>query len=287
MDETEYSKAAGVRWTHLRAMSISPAHYQASVASGGDEDTKSMRMGRAIDCALLEPDRYDDLWVTYPGDRRGNAWKDFEAKNAHREILNASESAYVVSCVAALKRSPLAMAFLKGATQRLITWVDDATGIRCKARPDVIIGPTSSSTLTDLKTARDITPRAFAGAAARLGYHGQLAFYSDGLAAAGYRLKSEPIIVAVETSRPWDVVCYELGQPSLAAGRALYQRLLLQVLECEAKYGPATTQSQTFDPPRAWPGRSPDRVLTLDIPDWAIEQAAGPLDFGDGVQVWW
>lgn len=281
MNEAEYKTLPGVRWTHLRAMSVSPAHYQEAVA-GHAEETRSMRLGRAIDCAVLEPDVYDERWVTFPGERRGNAWKLFQELHSAKEILNANESAFVVQCTAAVRRSSLAMAFLSGSAQEVISWVDETTGLRCKARPDVM----RDTTLTDLKTASDATPGAknFGAAAARLGYHGQIAFYYDGMHANGYQLVQPPVLVVVETHAPWDVVCYEVPEHVLQAGRSLYQRLLLKVLEAEAKYGPA---AQPDGKQRRWPGRSPERVVQLEIPDWAIEQAAGPLDFGDGVDVSW
>lgn len=288
MNETEYAKAPGIRWTHLREMSVSAAHYQAAVLAGGLDDTRDLRLGRAIHCAALEPLLYPDLWVTYTGDRRGKKWTEFSARHSDKEILTDTESALINATVAALRRNPLAMTYLEGAIEQMITWVDDATGLRCKARPDVVHG---RATMVDLKSSRDVTPRLFGLAAARLGYHGQAAYYYDGLVACGYRMASSAIVVAVEKTAPWDVVCFELSESVLQAGRSLYQRLLFQVLDCEAKYG-AADRILVAGPdglpalPVSWPGRAPGKLVPLELPQRAYDEAAGPLDFG-GVEVGW
>lgn len=255
MTEQEYRQLPGVRWTHLKAMAVSPAHYQAAIEvtdGGDDEDTPARRIGRAAHCLLLDgPTVFANSWATWCGDRRSKAWKEFEAKET-REILSESESTVVINVVAAVQRHPIAKSRLIGAREQAVTWRDEHTGLRCKARIDL----QTNERLIDLKTTGRLDHREFAGTSARLRYHAQLAFYGDGLRANGWSGEPEPLIVGVETSRPWDVVVYELPSAAVDAGRREYRRLLELVAECQAS--------------GTWPGRAPDRIVPLELPEWAF-----------------
>jgi hypothetical protein len=109
----------------------------------------------------------------------------------------------------------------------------------------------------DLKTSRDVEPRAFGRTSANLLYHAQLAFYRRGLIAKGYAPR--PVhIIAVESQAPFDCMVYEVDEDVLFAGDELVTKLLHQVKTCRRRYGK-----------RPWPGRDPG-VQTLDFPSWAL-----------------
>ena len=115
--------------------------------------------------------------------------------------------------------------------------------------------------------ARDISPRAFGFAAAKYLYHGQLAFYHDGLIASGRMVpKRLPLLVAIQNRAPWDVAVYNLQSDQIEAGRMLYQRLLRRLVECSAADW--------------WPGVAPE-IMPLQLPSWAINAETNHLESED------
>lgn len=262
MSYAEYDRMPGVRWSRLRAMAVSAMHYQAAVAT----DTAPRRLGRAVHSAILEPGEFRERWVCYSGrrDKRTKEYQAFLAENEDKEILSAKEMNHVIQCAAAVRRHPVAMRHLGGAAEHVVTWLDQLTGLRCKARCDLVAPPFH----LELKSSARLDDRAFARTAANLGYHVGLAFHHDGLVANGLELDPEPLIIGVETAPPFDVVVFNLPEASMLAGRREYQRLLVKVADC-AHDG-------------LWPGRAPDKVVPLVLPDWAF---ADPDADPDGLEL--
>lgn len=268
MTEALYREVPGVRWSHLKAMAVSPLHYRSAVTRERDVETNAMRVGRALHCAVLEPDAFHKTWVTFPGRRAGKTWDAFleKASSAGQEILSNAEYVRVVNSGAAVRRHERAMRYLGGACERATSWMDSETGVLCKARCDLV-----SDWLVDLKSTAQLDERRFGTTAAQLGYHAQLAFYWDGLMRNRWVVDFEPRIVAVEQFPPHDVVVYTVPVAIIDLGRRLYRRLLGRVAECETL--------------SSWPGRAPTEEVELVLPEWAYgdpSMSDGGLIF-DGV----
>jgi hypothetical protein len=259
--ETEYEKIDAVRWSRLRSLRKSALQYKHDIETERD-DAAHFRIGRAIHCYVLEPESFDDHFVCYRdsksvGEGAKKRWQAFQEANADKTILDVAEYEAAVGAARALLSHPVASAFLVGGLkEHTVTWVDEKTGLRCKARLDHY-----RSRLVDIKSGRDIVPRVFAVTCARLGYHAQAAFYLDGALVNGYVMDEEPVLLAVESSAPFDVVPYRLGDDVIKAGRAEYGRLLARLKECQER--------------DEWPGLAPDAVVDLELPAWATGE---PVD---------
>ncbi|KKL06869.1 hypothetical protein LCGC14_2591730, partial [marine sediment metagenome] len=177
----EYKQIPGVNWSTLKSLRVSPKQYQHDIMSER-EDAAHFRIGRAAHGFTLEPDTFEQRFVCYKdGPRRGKWWDKFQDDNPGKEILNATEWIKAIGTATAMVSHPIASEFLlKGLKEHVITWTDKKTGIDCKGRLDLVNGK-----LVDIKTTSSLIPRLFATQVARLAYHGQLAFYKDGLAANG------------------------------------------------------------------------------------------------------
>jgi hypothetical protein len=246
-----YDAIAAVRWSHLKHMDRSPLHYQ-HATTAERPDTPAFRFGRAVHCLTLEPETWGARYVVWDGGaRRGKAWDAFEEANADREILTADEYERARAIAGAVFRHPIAGPMIAtGATEGVITWTDESTGLACKGRFDHVAGR-----LVDLKTAADVDPRRWMANAYRYGYHAQLAFYLDGLRASGIVPADDPAIVCVEAVPPHDVVVYTLDPIIIDQGRQMYRRLLARVKECTER--------------GEWPGISGAATLPLLLPAWA------------------
>ena len=212
-----------VRWSLLKQMSVSPAHYQLAAAEGGRRDTPAMRLGRAVDSLLFGGDHP----VIYPGARRGNEWQEFSMAHRGVEIVTGDEYETASRMVEAIEGCPLAWRALEGQRYARIEW--KWLGRDCLSHPDVL----GSGHITDLKTGVSSEPHRFRRQALRFGYHTQLAFYR--LAARFMGMDpQEAYIVAVESTPPYPVTVFQLTPRALDAGERLCREWMERLLECEA-----------------------------------------------------
>lgn len=263
----EYVGIPAINWSAAKDLDISPRLF-AHRRKHPRPDTDALFFGRAFHCALLEPDRFPDEYVIAPdfGDLRAvegrttkeegkankTARNEWLAANAGKTALDADDGDRIAHMVASIRGHRAAMSAIVGATEETIRWTDAATGLACKARLDTF----RAVGVTDLKTCLDPSPRGFGAAAGRYLYHGQIAFYHDGVIAAGRCVAPDlPLIVAIQNCEPWDVAVYRVDHEALEAGRALYRRLLKRFAECTAADW--------------WPGCAPE-IVPLRLPEWAL-----------------
>lgn len=251
-----YEADRSINWSLLREMAKSPRHYQHRLTTPRP-DTPAMRLGRAVHTATLEPDLFPLQWTVWDGRRAGKEWQEFAAVNADKSILTVEEYESALAIRDAVHGHKSAGRLLRhGRPEVTLKWTDPETRQRCKGRLDWLCG----DTLTDLKTSRDVEPRAFGRAFAQLWYHGQLAFYRRGLRACGHA-QGPVYVIAVEAAAPFDVMVYEVGEDELAAGDDLVRTLLWQVKDCRKAYRN-----------RPWPGRD-SGIAPLQFPLWALPES--------------
>lgn len=261
-----YLDLVGESSTALRQMLISPLQYRHYIRQGR-EDTDTLRIGRAVHTATLEPMQFLREYVLWEGGRRaGKAWEEFQAEHEGKTILKPELYDPAVAMAEAIKAHPVAGALFTGAgrNELSIQW-RHSSGMVCKARIDRL-----GDALIDIKTARDITPHSFGAASIRYGYHVQLAYYADAVKAAG--LGTLPVrLVVVEKAPPYDVVVYDIDDAQLDLGRQEYERALQLIKDCRLT--------------NSWPGQAPLHPLLLKLPAWAQpefdEEAA--IQFGEEV----
>ncbi len=252
MEPTEYEKIDAINWSTLKHMRDSPAHYLAAL-DADRKASKAMNLGSATHAAILEPERVPTMLALWDGGRKaGKAWEAFEAANADRLIVKPDEFSSVCAMAEAVHAHPEAsrLLALPGRSETPITWLDPATGLRCKG----LLDRHTDGILIDLKTTRSTDPRFFASQAARLGYHLQLAHYATGLEVL---TGSRPAVymIAVENAAPFDVAVYLLTDDVIIPAQETVGELLVKVAECRAS--------------GHWPGRNAG-IVPLDLPQWAL-----------------
>lgn len=246
-----YQARRGVNWSTLREMRESALHYKYRL-DNPPETTPVMAFGSAAHCAVLEPDNFPRRYVLWDGGRRyGKAWDEFVAVNAPRTPLPAADYERCLALRDAVRSHPAARKLLaETETELTVTWIDEATRIRCKARIDAVC--LASGVLIDFKTTRSTEPRLFGQHAVRLGYLHQLAFYRAGLLASGIP-DGVAYLLAAEAEPPHDVLAASLDEDAMYAAGQDVEALLLQV-KLQRKR-------------RRWPGRS-EHVEALQVPAW-------------------
>lgn len=187
-------------------------------------------------------------------------WRTDLAKNAKAAAyargavpLLTSDMEVIREIAAAFQAHPAAALLTEdGRPERSLFWVDDETGVWCRARLDWSNGLTT----VDLKTADDASPEHFAKDIANYGYHVQYALYLRGIRALGLAGPREPewVWAVVEKTRPYLIGTYAPHPDDLAIGDELVSRALRKFAE-----GQRTGY---------WPGY-PAGITTIRLPRWA------------------
>lgn len=257
----------------LKLLARSPWHYANRIET---DPTPAMLRGTLGHCAILEPDAMAARYVVVPEDapRRPSRaqleakkpspdsvaamdwWASFQADNAQRKIVSIADYALCQAQLAAVARSPELSALLRqGSGEVSVFWIDKATGVYCKARPDWL-PPANGNRVTplDLKTCADESPSGFGRASARLRHDLQAAHYSEGIeAATGLRVE-QFIFGAVTNKPPILAVPYVLTDEIRDQGRDERRELMEKLAWCQRE--------------NEWPAYGSGLQL-LDFPAWA------------------
>lgn len=216
----EYLAVDALSSTGMRLMARSPWHYKNALPV---TPTRPMLRGSLAHCAVLEPDALASRYIIVPEDapRRPTQaqwgaknpsapslaamdwWRDFEAKAKQLQVVTFDEYSITQQQLAALKAEPyLRDLFARGFAECSVFWIDKATGVYCKARPDFVQPVDARSVrLAELKTAADESPDGFSRSVTSLGYHRARAHYIDGFQQAT-GLKVVEYVFAVVTNAP-------------------------------------------------------------------------------------
>lgn len=250
----EYLQLPGDSASKLKKALQSPLAYKWALDHPDHTSTPAMALGTAVHTAVLEPHRMRTDYVLWDqGDKRGNAWKEFQAANAGKSILSASEFADVKGMRSALLAHEPAARYLKrGLAEVTIQWVDPVTGRQVHGRIDWLTYLDDSWILCDLKSTRNSGRRRFCSDAFDMGYHLQFSLYSDGF----YTLTNiypRFVTLAIEKTAPYEPAVYDATEAFLTRGHEDYTRIQATLQQCERT--------------GIWPARATDE-MTLDLPAW-------------------
>jgi len=221
--------------------------------------------GPLLHCALLEPDEFDKRYVVGPtANRNTKTWKEWcehNTKDGRFPIQGDQRETALAQAESAMRIADVAAAVAKGQSEVSAFWIDPATGVLCRCRPDFVHEAGAGVVLLDAKTYSNADPHDFSLQAARKDYHRQDAFYSDGYALAAAREVLAFIFVVIETEWPHLASAVMLDPPSRESGRMLYRRNLNTYAEC--------LKTNT------WPDYS-GAIELVSLPKYAMEHTDGP-----------
>ena len=250
----DYLALPGEHYSSIKELRRSPLHYKSRVRPS---DSDALRVGRAIHAYVLDPGNANV--VQFDGRRFGKSWDEFKARNAGAAILKPDDLAMVAAMHNSVAAHPHAAQLLaEGAGEATCQFEID--GVPFKARIDWI---TSEGALVELKTTRDVHPRAFEREYARRLYHAQAALYWIALRECGIDCQAA-YCIAVDKSQPYEVVVYRIGQETLEAGARLLYGWIARMKECRGS--------------GVWPGVDGGEIVDLRMPDWALTEGLPELD---------
>jgi hypothetical protein len=283
--ESEYFASPAVSNSDLKLIARSPAHYYAAKLAPDKpepKETPAMTLGKALHCAILEPDflraRYCAAPADAPKDLRHHrdakkpsdatlesiAWWDaFESENIGKTVLSSDDLDRVIEASNHILNHDELHRLLSGAgdCEQAVFAVDPETGVEVRCKPDrrsrMVTRQGEMLAMLDLKSTQDARPAAFQRTAFNFSYFRAAAWYSDVHAWAGLGNVDTFLLVAFETERPYAVKIYEVGPEELERGRREYRPLLNTYAECRAN--------------DAWPSYD-TTIERIEYPRWALEE---------------
>lgn len=279
----EYLQVDALSASGLKQLDRSPWHYRNRVDI---DPTPAMLRGTLAHCAVLEPEAMAQRYVVVPDGaprkptrsqwdaKKPSAesmaamdwWKKFTEDCAGRELVKFDDFALCQAQLSAINAQPeLAELLRAGRGEVSIFWIDEATGIYCKARPDWL-PPANGQSIRplDLKTCTDESPNGFGRAAARLRYDLQAAHYTAGIEAVTGLSVDAFVFGAVSSNPPILAVPYILTDEVRDQGRDERRELMDRLAWCMRE--------------NKWPAYG-DGLQLLDFPAYA--KAGGEVEIND------
>jgi hypothetical protein len=257
----------------LDQLARTPAHYRAWVDGADEGETPALVFGRALHCAVLEPEVFDQTYIVareHPfirvSDRLRNAkkpsqgtldaiayWDAWEAEMGDKIEVSAEDAKVLRGMQASVFAHPIAgKLFADGVAEATAVWTDHEHALCCKARMDYYVE--SRGLVIDLKSTEDASPEGFARSVAKYRYHVQHAHYASAFQSLGHELRAF-LFVAVEKAPPYAVAVYCIDAEAESRGIELRDHAMRTLNECLRD--------------DAWPGYAPN-IHRLALPGWAL-----------------
>jgi len=192
------------------------------------EEGRHFAIGSAIHELILEPQLFLSNYIVMPKvDRRTKdgklQYEQFMIEAQGKTMLDSEEMTMITEMVKNATDNKTFMSLLENSHRELSAYlVDQSTGLKLKVRPDVL--PQTKSTIIDIKSCLDSSPKKFKGDVYSYGYSLSAAYYCDLLKRENY------IFAAIEKSQPYQTSLYALSDEMMEYGRQQY-RLGLDLLK--------------------------------------------------------
>lgn len=241
--------------------------------------TPALQFGSLYHTVILEPELIGQLYAVVPKDAPKRPtriqreakkpsletleaihwWNEFDARNEGKTIVDVADIMLCQQMRQAMLKNLACRNALEEHrlyTEASLFWQDPATGVKCRARPDII---RADGLIIDPKTCVDASEDAFQRAAWNFGYYRQAAMYLDGWEAVSGEKPKAFIFLAQESEAPFLCRAYVASPQLIEYGRVQLREDLERFAKCE----------QTG----IWPGLG-DKPAELNLPAWAMPRAA-------------
>lgn len=262
----------------MRKLLVSPRRFLAEqvglLDDDEDEEKDCYRFGTAAHMAVLEPERFRQLYVIAPefsgltkdgrestrskdAQQKKEAWYKAQAPGAL--ILTEAEMNALSAMIESLMMHPQASMLLKNGRPEVTgRFTHEQSGVRCRVRPDYICYDEHERLyVVDIKTTRTEGPGMFATDAAKKKYFVQLALYYDGIAQILKKPVEQAAFIVMEKNPPYEVHVYWLDEGDLKLGRIWYEHAIKIYKKCLRL--------------QEWPGTQTNGEL-LRLPFWQQEE---------------
>lgn len=187
-------------------------------------------------------------------------WKEAEAKARKQGKSCITKDQMEIAQVMAGKvfSHPLAGKLLQSGNAEMSGyWHDDATGARCRFRPDFLPDVKGRFVCIDYKSAVSANPTAFRKSAGDYGYHQQAAWYLDGLREVEISDDAAFLFIVQQKTPPFLVSVVQLEPEAIELGRRQNRIAIDTYAQCAAD--------------NKWPGYD-EGIHTVGLQPWLVKQ---------------
>lgn len=189
-----------------------------------DESERHYSIGSALHEMVLEPELFMQNYIISPKfDRRTKegrlGYETFIQMAEGKTIIFEDEMEMIRKMSESAMRNDVLTNLIKDSYRELsIYTTDEKTGLNVRLRPDSFSN--NKSTMTDIKTCLDSSPRKFKGDVYSYGYAISAAYYMD------FANKENYVFAAMEKQAPYQVSLYVLDDDMVEYGRSQYRMAL-------------------------------------------------------------
>lgn len=220
----QYHQMEGLSSSDLRLFWKNPYHYY--IKNNRQEYKKQYEYGTLIHTMILEPDKVNEnLTVLEYDSYRTKAAKEErdQAIQENKNVLLAHEYEQIKLMVDSYRQFNIVHDFLQGGeAEQSIFWTDEASGIKCKCRPDYM--NLKENYIIDVKSCEDIDK--MIRSVYNYGYYIQAAHYQMGTGVRDF------YILALSKQEPYDVEMFQLGPALLEQGQSICRQALDGMRQC-------------------------------------------------------
>jgi hypothetical protein len=232
----QYHASEGLSRSSLWTFKQLPYKFWYEKLSGQYEppaDKEAFILGDLVHAMTLEPDTFNDLYMVMPNiDKRTKSGKVLYAQvmdeACDRQLVKPETMGLAKEMSSSLMCNATVCDLLRDAKmEKSIYWKHEATGLICKARPDVWQG----GIVSDLKTTQDAGFRAFQLSAYKYGYFLQAAMIYEALKSIGEPFHNF-VNICVEKTKPYAIGLYMLDDEALQFGIDMFHALMERIALC-------------------------------------------------------
>lgn len=264
MTNEDYHAHPAISRSGVLELLKSPYHYYMRYLSPDKEKkepTKAMDMGNAFHTMILEPEKFNNDFIVKPApvllkdvgrevyDIYKNALDNIEKMG--KTVLSVDDMSLLEKMQKSINAHPDASRLITGGIhESSLFWVDEHTGIECKARPDIW----HEEIVTDLKTITSADRNTFQRSIVDGGYHIQAAMIREAIRQNTGKDVTSFTYIVCEKTFPYATAVYILDEATLEQGHCAFKNCLLELKRCIEN--------------NAWPAYE---TQTISLPTWAIK----------------
>jgi hypothetical protein len=212
---------------HISASSIksflkSPRnYYYEKYEKVNKSDQRHFSIGSGLHEMVLEPEIFKTNYVVCPKvDKRTKEGKktleEFEETSKGKTILFEDEMEMIRQIAENALNNHTLVELMKDSYRELSCYtMDEKTGLKLKMRPDSLAK--TKSTIVDLKTCQDSSPKSFKSDIYKYGYSISAAYYCDFIGRENY------VFAACSKTAPYEIALYALNDEMYDYGREQYR----------------------------------------------------------------
>lgn len=235
----EYHASAGISRSGILEFSKSPKHFWHKYLNPEyikKDPTPEMKFGTAFHSYVLEPEKFtDEYYVMLDNPYHGNSTigRKFKAEqianSEGRSILSLDDYMQIEQMEKSINNDPQAYGLIANAQyEKSIYWIDTATQLLCKCRPDIL----KEQFVVDLKTTKDASEQQFKKDFYYRGYALQLAMIQEGIKHTTGIIIHDFLDLAIEKEEPYVTAIYPVDESYIQQGLAIFHVRLAQIKKC-------------------------------------------------------